>query len=66
MVLDFKVAVCPVAMTQQAVFLSTRVFAGFPSGSVSSFARRLHRRYFSLPSGPLSAAIIGTHPWLLW
>lgn len=31
MVLDFKVAACPVAMTQQAVFLSTRVSAGFPA-----------------------------------
>lgn len=65
MVLDFKVAACPVAMTQQAVFLSTRVLVGFPSGSVPSFVMRLHRRYFSLPSGPSSAAIIGTHPWLL-
>ena len=66
MVLDFKVAVCPVAMTQQAVFLSTKVSAGFPSGSVPSFARRLHRCYFSLTFGSSSAAIIGTHPWLLW
>ena len=66
MVLDFKVAACPVAMTQQAVFLSTRVFVGFPSGSVPSFARRMHRCYFSLSSGPSSSAIIGTHPWLLW
>jgi len=56
MVLDFKVAACPVAMTQQAVFVL----------SVLSLARRLHRRYFSLLSGPSSVAIIGTHPWLLW